>query len=74
MTCEGCGLPLNAAFAALVAVSDGHPVCMGCVRARHRAVVEGRCRCGRQRREIEVKNEYRWWMSCQRCLGFVRGG
>lgn len=61
MVCEGCG-------------AEGFfSVCMGCVRARHRAAVTRRCSCRKGlRREVPKKHLRREWISCERCFGTVR--
>lgn len=65
MTCGGCGV--NGFF------PGQYPVCLGCVRARHRAAMTRRCGCGSKRRETGVKQQGpRRFISCERCLGHVR--
>lgn len=61
MNCEGCG------------TQDFFRVCMGCVRARHKAAMTRRCSCRKAvRREVPKKHLGREWISCERCLGTVR--
>lgn len=66
--CEGCLEELD-----VFSVATGYGVCMECTEARHKAVLKHKCRCGRKKRESEVKsNGSRKWISCLRCLGQVR--
>ena len=68
MICEGCGDSFRNFL-------DQHPVCMDCVRARHRAATttRGGCKCGRKARPTEEKAVgSRRWISCFRCLGQIR--
>ena len=51
---------------------DGGPS-MEVVRARHRAVVDRRCRCGAKKDPTAVKRiGSRSWISCHRCLGQIK--
>jgi hypothetical protein len=69
--CEGCEQVLGTVEALLWSV------CLGCTKARHRAVIRGgRCSCGpRKRRPREVSTGpvrfARRWIACDRCLGAV---
>jgi hypothetical protein len=51
---------------------DGGPS-MDVVRARHRAVIERKCRCGNKRDPSEIKRVgSRTWISCLRCFGQIK--
>lgn len=65
---------------------DGKP-CMACIKARHRAAMDGRCHCGRAKIPGEVKSVGgyavlvdgkkvrrggRSWIPCERCLGTIK--
>jgi hypothetical protein len=66
--CEGCGAPLG------VLEAQRWAVCMTCTRARHHAVIAGRCVCGRSRVPGEpVSQAGRRWTPCRRCLGAIAG-
>lgn len=80
--CVGCLASLNPVMA-LLGAQDGMMICMDCVRARQKAAMGKGCKCGRKRRESEVKHAGginingtmrggRSWISCLRCLGQVR--
>lgn len=67
MSCDGCGRPLNPVEALR------WTVCFGCTKARQRAVVAGRCCCGRQRVPgAPCAAGSRRWIPCRRCLGTIR--
>ncbi len=65
--CDGCERPLGP-------VEALHwSVCLDCTKARHRAVLAGRCVCGPQRRPgSPVSSGARSWMPCRRCLAVIR--
>ena len=64
--CEGCGREGY--------YPGEYAVCVGCVGARRRAAMTRRCACGKLRRETGVKQQGpRRFISCERCLGYVRG-
>lgn len=68
-SCVGCGQQLNP-------VEALHwEVCLPCTRARHKAVLKGdRCTCTvTERREQVVRDGLSKWVTCGRCLGFIRG-
>lgn len=48
--------------------------CMACVRARHKAVVNGgRCSCPKSMKKPRtVSNGNRTWVACDRCLGSIK--
>ncbi len=51
---------------------DGGPT-MEIVVARHKAVVIGKCGCGKKKDPTEVRRVgSRSWISCFRCLGQIR--
>lgn len=58
--CDGC----------LQEVYSFNNPCMDCIKARHRAVLAGRCACGRKRRENPTIHRVgsRTWKTCDRCL------
>ena len=65
--CEGCGVQM------MPYEFSRWAVCMGCTKARHRAVVARKCCCGNKRRPTEVKSiGSRSWISCHRCLGQIK--
>jgi hypothetical protein len=65
--CDGCDRPLNPAEAL------HWSVCFPCTRARHQAVLKGRCACGSSRRPADaVSHLGRVWIPCRRCLGTIR--
>lgn len=67
MTCDGCGRTLNPAEAV------HWTVCLPCTKARQKAVLSGRCCCGRQRVPGELcAVGSRQWIPCRRCLGMIR--
>lgn len=73
--CAGCGKEWINIF------QDGG-VCMDCVKARHRAVVNGgRCSCGRKAKPGKVSGPVfkvngrdigRKFIPCGRCLGVIK--
>jgi hypothetical protein len=65
--CDGCLEPLDGFSKAL-----GYQVCFQCVKARHRALMNKKCSCGRHRRIAIVDYGHRTVQKCSRCLGFVR--
>ena len=65
--CHGCDRPLTGFLDEL------YDVCMDCTKARHRAVVNGKCTCGRKAKPGATCKAYsRTWIPCQRCLGTIR--
>lgn len=67
-TCPGCGKKTDV----LGMMDRDNPVCMGCVRARHRAVMNGgRCSCGNRANPGQriTTSSGRQWIPCNRCLG-----
>jgi len=73
-TCQHCNSPLNPVIAAM-ASTDGHLICMPCVKARVKVATSGRGRCTcpkRLKRPTDVKRiGSRTWISCERCLGTI---
>lgn len=66
-TCTGCGEPLG------VIDAQRWDVCLECTRARQRAVLSGRCACGRRALPgSPVTQAGRRWVPCRRCLGAIR--
>jgi hypothetical protein len=65
--CEGCSKPLGVFDA-----SGGWNVCMDCTKARHRAVVNGKCTCGKKAVPRKTGNGIRKWIGCDRCLGSIK--
>jgi len=75
MICEGCGSPLNPVEAMMTEASTTCkvPICMACVRARHKAVLKRRCSCGKGSRPSQMhRMGSRTWTSCLRCLGTIK--
>jgi hypothetical protein len=73
MNCETCESTLNPVEAAMA--TDGHLICMGCVRARAKVATSGRGRCTcpkRLKRPTDIKRiGSRAWIACERCLGQI---
>lgn len=65
--CDGCGIFLFPYEA------KQWGVCLSCTKVRHRAVLTGKCSCGKLRRPKACDNGMgRRWFSCLRCLGTIR--
>ena len=70
--CVGCGGELTIIEYAMAA-RDNHLICMGCVKARHRAAISHKCSCPKKlKRPREVTNKIRQWIACDRCLGAIK--
>jgi hypothetical protein len=73
MICIGCDSTLTPVEAAMA--TDGHLICMACVRARAKVATTGRghCTCPKRlKRPTDVKQiGSRRWISCERCLGQI---
>jgi hypothetical protein len=73
IACSGCGGELD-----MMGMLSAHKVCWGCVKARHKAAMTGRCTCPKSKK-VPVPSTRAWLgrtetrIGCNRCLGVISG-